>query len=389
MRSAQPTHKRDLADPTLHTALPSTSTIYAVKEEDSSSEGSLPRSLFLSSQESQSSSSANLIEEESSSEKLPPPAATVLPSVMLTSDRNNDVSTNYENDAAAAVQETSSPGDETDFGEAAASTTATATSLVGPTITTTVAAAAGDDVIGAEQSTNNCNTGDNNSNNNTVPRNNLFKHFSTAVDQNLRSFFFRLGYKVASHPGKTICIATVCAMICTTGLLKFHIEDRSEVLWTPQNSRAIRDREVLNNYFNELDWVTVIFAGDEEDGIQTNKDIATVSALLQMISILEVIAEQTSVVYNGETITIESNCVMNSFHIPTNIVSDTSVEVCPGVSVLNLFWENGYFDETSPFLGTVKAKISGLTDEEVKSILSDRSNYYWLVHYIIWLALSS
>jgi len=189
------------------------------------------------------------------------------------------------------------------------------------------------------------------------------QRLSTAFDNALRSFFFHLGYTVASYPSRTITLAVFVALACGAGVIKFHTEDNAEVLWAPQNSLAVEHDETINMYFDSQGQIGIIFTS--ESG---NDDIATQSGLLQMISVLEAV-NQVEIQNNGEVISFNDDVCIHSMQ--------GELGLCSGTSVLDLFWDEQYMTSPASFLATVKAKISNLNDEQVKQTLSAPTYYSW------------
>mmetsp|Transcript_22970 Transcript_22970/g.34468 ORF Transcript_22970/g.34468 Transcript_22970/m.34468 type:complete len:929 (-) Transcript_22970:474-3260(-) len=193
--------------------------------------------------------------------------------------------------------------------------------------------------------------------------NSTLQRISTAFDQALRSFFFHLGYTVASYPGRTIALAVFVALTCGAGVIKFHTEDDAEVLWAPQNSLAVEHDETINMYFDSPGQIGIIFTSKSG-----KDDIATQLGLLQMITVLEAV-NQVEIQDNGEVISFDDDVCIHSLQ--------GGLGLCSGTSVLDLFWDEQYMTSPTSFLATVKAKIKTLNDEQVKQILSTPSYYSW------------
>lgn len=187
------------------------------------------------------------------------------------------------------------------------------------------------------------------------------RRISKSFHDRLRSFFFNLGYRVSGSPWLTIAVVLLVTAICALGNLCFRTEHQRRELWVPKGALALTEFDSL-----EQDFPGKVFMRSEKIIFESNMnggDVATQSGLLELINVLKV-SEATTVEFEDEPVTHADIC--------TKTFDETGVSYCFVSSVLDLFYDKQCTSpcETPPnFLDTVKSKIEGLTDSEIKYIL--------------------
>ena len=78
---------------------------------------------------------------------------------------------------------------------------------------------------------------------------NQFIHFTSLVDTYAVKFYAALGRMIFLYPYRVICTCLFLALLAAAGCFTFHAESNSEALYFPQNSRAFKDRDLLESYF--------------------------------------------------------------------------------------------------------------------------------------------
>ncbi|GFN74615.1 patched domain-containing protein 3 [Plakobranchus ocellatus] len=68
----------------------------------------------------------------------------------------------------------------------------------------------------------------------------------------LLQVFYKYGYFLACHPYWFLIVPTIVCGALSVGILTVHPESDSEALYAPRNSRAIKDRATVEQYFPEL-----------------------------------------------------------------------------------------------------------------------------------------
>ena len=68
---------------------------------------------------------------------------------------------------------------------------------------------------------------------------------SKSLNEALRKFFYRLGYRVALNPWKTVGCAFMLMFICMAGMTNFVSESRQEKLWIPQGTLALTHEDII------------------------------------------------------------------------------------------------------------------------------------------------
>lgn len=185
------------------------------------------------------------------------------------------------------------------------------------------------------------------------PKDGVFRRLSRRVERKLRFVFFKLGYFVSGYPWTVIIISLLLACLLSIGSIQFETQKQPERLWVPQDTTALEHKEWLDSNFpSYIRPERVIFTHKSvQDG-----DIATKEGLLQMIQVLKV-SEDTRI----GNLTFDSVC---------DKAIGAQVTYCNVISVLDLFYDQGFVTSPPDFLQTIERKVETLSDSEIKDTLS-------------------
>ncbi|OSX81167.1 hypothetical protein BU14_0025s0048 [Porphyra umbilicalis] len=188
----------------------------------------------------------------------------------------------------------------------------------------------------------------------------LLGRVTGAIDNALRSFFFRLGYLIAGRPVLFLIGALLLTGGLTAGVVRLRTESRGNKLWVPQGTRALRDEAVVEAEFGQFVRSVRLIATADDGG-----DVATRAGLSGLIA-LERASEEVRTTLNGEELTYDVLC----FRRP-DAANNT---LCSTTSVLGAFYDpesaNLRDDGSVDFLATVEAALAGLNDAEIKTRLA-------------------
>ena len=92
----------------------------------------------------------------------------------------------------------------------------------------------------------------------------------------------RLGKTVGGSPWITIFVSLIVCAVCMVGFLRFEQESRGEKLWVPQDSKAMHDKEWVEETFPEQSsQVSFIL---EEPNVLTPEVMAKVGRIFYIMS---------------------------------------------------------------------------------------------------------
>lgn len=201
------------------------------------------------------------------------------------------------------------------------------------------------------------------------PKRGIIFRISSAIDNAMRGFFFRLGLLVANNPKKVILVAVLFMAATLAGMVRFYSESRAEELWVPQGTTALVNREYVSETYGRTNRFTAILfkAKDPKVGL------ATRAAFLEMLKEAEtgyfLEAEVPTVGDDGKkfnrTVTYEDRCIRTS--------DEENNSLCLTISAFNLFYDvsNREEGDAGNFFQTVRAKIETMTDAEIASVLEN------------------
>lgn len=185
---------------------------------------------------------------------------------------------------------------------------------------------------------------------------------TSAIDNAMRAFFFRLGYMVAGRPILTIVVMVVLTLLCLIGMIRFHTESRPEELWVPQGTVALDNMEYVEERFGEsIRSSSIAFVAQKE-----GENVATKTAMLDMIKVAQtgfnVVADS-----DGTQVNFPERCVKTA---------DTAGNrLCLTSSPFDLFYDTALVQKTASglvdYFATVRAKIEGMTDAQIQQKLEN------------------
>ncbi len=193
-----------------------------------------------------------------------------------------------------------------------------------------------------------------------VARKGVVYRFTTAIDNVMRKFFFRVGYFVAGRPLFTILATVIVTGFCLLGMLRFRSEARSEKLWVPQNTVALDNLAYVEKRFGESLRVSqIVFTGKSE------ANVATRDAMLEMVKIAEEGFNVVGPEVDGKNVTFRNAC-LRTF--------DTKKRpICSTISPFDLFYNASDVVQDSSgkvdFYASVSKSLRALTDEQVRKRL--------------------
>ncbi|CAM9341129.1 unnamed protein product, partial [Heterosigma akashiwo] len=110
---------------------------------------------------------------------------------------------------------------------------------------------------------------------------------SDSVNRQLSGFFYQLTKVTASKPRSTIAVVLVCALASAAGLSKLYIETDPELLYVPQDSRAVKDLYLQETFFRTTTASTAVYIVDQVEG----RDILRRDVILSLFDLHEQITE--------------------------------------------------------------------------------------------------
>lgn len=192
---------------------------------------------------------------------------------------------------------------------------------------------------------------------------------SSAIDNALRSAFFRFGLFVATNPIKVIIVTIIFMVATLTGMLRFHTESRAEKLWVPGGTTALQNKQFVDKYYERLyRFTAIVFRSKNSD-----ESLATREAFLEMLKVAESgfnveapAVESDDIVADGP-ITFSERCFKTS--------DKNSNEICRTESPFSIFYNADLAvlrdDGKVDFFETVRRNIQSLSDEEISQRLLD------------------
>lgn len=127
----------------------------------------------------------------------------------------------------------------------------------------------------------------------------------------LEQFFGRLGEGIAKHPLFTIPVCLVFVSICSVGFVWLKAENRTEKLFIPQDSQAIKDLDVAEKYFRlkiREEIILLVASSDSKNALTGDcleQALDAHDAVVTLKSFLEVCAT-----LSGETAKSPEDCMM-------------------------------------------------------------------------------
>lgn len=189
----------------------------------------------------------------------------------------------------------------------------------------------------------------------------MLRRAGRALEQGMRGIFFRIGYFVAGRPWTVILVGLLISLGAIAGVLRLESESRSEKLWVPQRSRAQGEKLVVEEGFGSFRrFSEVLFVAREKGG-----DIASRQAMLDVVDVMaaseNVLGEPVD---GGSPPTFQERCFVEQ-----DAKGNT---YCSRTSALDLFYDPEdvvEVDGVPDYFATVRARISTLSDKEVKEVL--------------------
>lgn len=194
----------------------------------------------------------------------------------------------------------------------------------------------------------------------------LLRRATGAIDLTLRKFFFRLGHGIALRPWTVIGVMLVIALAGSAGVVRLSSESRGDKLWVPQQSRAKLEKDgiVDNNFGSYIRLSNVLFTARTAGG-----NVGTREGLLGMVKVLrfgdgiegEAVAAPEG---DGKRERFTDRCLKKP--------DRNGVEYCHRTSALDLFYDPANVvevDGKEDFLATVEAKVEGMSDGEIETLL--------------------
>jgi len=191
----------------------------------------------------------------------------------------------------------------------------------------------------------------------------LLGRVTGAIDNTLRSFFFRLGYLIAGRPVLFLIGALLLTGGLTAGVVRLRTESRGTKLWVPQGTRALRDQAVVEAGFGQFVRSVRLIATADNGG-----DVATRAGLSGLIA-LERASEEVRATLDGQELTYDVLCYGRPDTANNTLCSTTSVLGAFYTPELAELRGDGSVD----FLATVEAALAGLSDAEIKTRLAGES----------------
>jgi len=127
----------------------------------------------------------------------------------------------------------------------------------------------------------------------------------------LEQFFGRLGEGIAKHPLFTIPVCLVFVSICSVGFVWLKAENRTEKLFIPQDSQAIKDLDVAEKYFRlkiREEIILLVASSDSKNALTGDcleQALEAHDAVVTLKSFSEVCAT-----LSGETAKSPEDCMM-------------------------------------------------------------------------------
>ncbi|CAM9359667.1 unnamed protein product, partial [Ectocarpus fasciculatus] len=99
------------------------------------------------------------------------------------------------------------------------------------------------------------------------------------------NFFYRLGYRVATHPKRTLLISLVFVIACCFGFANFRIEADGEDLWVPAESLTKEQEEIiLGDFDGDGEFASFLVESPSETGSVLTKE--SVDAIWELDAIV-------------------------------------------------------------------------------------------------------
>lgn len=189
--------------------------------------------------------------------------------------------------------------------------------------------------------------------------------FNYAVDAHLRVFFYRLGFRVARSPWRTIAVTTALAVFCLLGALRLETDFRSEELYIPDTAPANAYRRYVEDRFGPTYRVNSLLFRPREGA-----RLATVRAMLDVVRVAESAFDAQGEPVprprgDGSPNDWAERCVKG--------FDDLGKRFCLTISALDVFYSanlpTAARNGSSGFFPTVQAQIEGMSDDDVENRL--------------------
>ncbi|KAJ1458309.1 patched [Pelagophyceae sp. CCMP2097] len=181
---------------------------------------------------------------------------------------------------------------------------------------------------------------------------------STAVDERVAKGCALVAFHVARRPWLTVVSCVAAAMLCGLGLLAAREENNAERLFTPQHTKAFRDRDWIESRFGDDASTSTLLLNRRH----TDSDVLTKQALFEAFDLHDFIT--TTLKYDAD------NCEKVYWRLD---VSDDSEFVCQKESVL-AYWayNRTLLEEDEDVLGTVSRTAADCCSPLSRTVIFDR-----------------
>lgn len=183
---------------------------------------------------------------------------------------------------------------------------------------------------------------------------------TSAIDNAMRVFFFRIGYAVAGRPLVTIGSVFLITGLCLIGMLRFRSESRSEKLWVPQGTVALDNKNFVDPRFGQsVRTSNILFSGKK------GENIASKAAMLEMLTVAE-----TGFNVIGADVDGTGNVTFAKACLKTTDVHGR--ELCRTTSAFDLFYNPANVvlkSKKVDFYASVRRSLQGLSDAQVRTRL--------------------
>ena len=162
----------------------------------------------------------------------------------------------------------------------------------------------------------------------------------------LEQFFGRFGEGIAKHPLFTIPVCLVFVSICSVGFVWLKVENRTEKLFIPQDSQAIKDLDVAEKYFRLKirEEIILLVASSNSKNVLTGECLEQAlnahDAVVKLNSYSEVCAT-----LSGETAKSPEDCMMINpleiFNFDKSNLNISDSEIRAKIDSVSLVMRNG------------------------------------------------
>lgn len=127
----------------------------------------------------------------------------------------------------------------------------------------------------------------------------------------LEQFFGRFGEGIAKHPLFTIPVCLVFVSICSVGFVWLKAENRTEKLFIPQDSQAIKDLDIAEKYFRIKirEEIVLLVASSDSKNVLTGKCLEQALEVHEAVVKLKSYSEVCATL-SGKTAKSPKDCMM-------------------------------------------------------------------------------